>query len=858
MAKRSQTRSQSLSATKAPTARKATAKARDRLVTYRGKRDFSRTSEPRAELAAAQGWQFVVQKHAARRLHYDLRLELDGVLISFAVTRGPSLDPQEKRLAVRTEDHPMKYLDFEGVIPKGEYGGGSMIVWDRGTWTPVFDPHFGLEKGHLEFDLNGERLRGRWHLVRMKLRPGETKEQWLLLKVDDAFARPVGSPDLLDKETTSVLSGLTNEEVAKGEVPRSDHRDRAKIAKARPATLPDLSRLKGAQKGLLPVFVEPCLAAPAEHPPSGEDWVHEIKLDGYRLLARIDGREVKLLTRTGLDWTERFRPIAKAVKALRLPSALLDGEIVVQDAAGIASFNELVADLRTGREDRFRYIVFDLLYVDGTDLRKARLLDRKYVLKDILAELPQAAAIAYGDHLEGHGPTVFEHAARLGLEGIVSKRADAPYISGRSHLWLKSKCFERQEFVVVGYVPSTADRKAVGSLVLGYYEDGALLHAGRAGSGFSIEEAKGLYAALERTGIDAPIFGRKPIAGAEKGVRWVEPKLVVEVEYRGWSKDGVLRHTTYRGIREDRDPKSVTLEAAASGRKAGKSRDWRLTHPDRVLWPEQGITKQGLADFYTEIADWILPHIVGRPLSLLRCPGGIAAQCFFAKHPFGGSSDAIKLVDGGLDEPVLAIEGLDGLIALVQANVLEIHPWGSSVADLERPDRLIFDLDPAEDVAWEAVIAAAREVRERLKAQGLESFVKTTGGKGLHVVAPLTPSLEWGPAKALTKALVEAMASDSPGRYVANMAKSQRKGRIFLDYLRNSRGQTAVAAYSTRARQGAAISTPLGWDELSEAVKADHYRLDNIVRRLGTLKRDPWDGFFSLRQRPQAARRRKT
>ncbi|SEE30033.1 ATP-dependent DNA ligase LigD phosphoesterase module /ATP-dependent DNA ligase LigD polymerase module [Rhizobiales bacterium GAS191] len=833
------------------------ANAPDPLKAYRSKRDFARTSEPVAKLGSAEGGQFVVQKHDARRLHYDLRLELDGVLVSFAVTRGPSLNPEDKRLAVRTEDHPMKYLDFEGLIPKGEYGGGTMIVWDRGTWTPNFDPHFGLNKGHLEFELHGKRLGGRWHLVRMKPRPGETKEQWLLLKAEDEFAKGAAGPDMLEEETRSILSGLTNDEVAKGELARPDHKARAGIARRRNQALPEASRLKGAHKGLLPVFVEPSLAAPAAHPPVSADFVHEIKLDGYRMLARIDGREVKLLTRTGLDWTHRFKSIASALKGLRIPSAMLDGEIVVEDAAGIASFNELVTDLKSGRQERFRYFVFDLIYFDGSDVRKASLVDRKALLKEVLAELPAGGAIAYGDHLEGHGPTVFEHASRLGLEGIVSKRRDAPYFSGRGNLWIKSKCVERQEFVVVGYVPSTAGKRAVGSLILGYYEGGALFHAGRVGSGFSTDEAKALFAALEPTTINKPEFGRKPIAGAEKGVRWVAPKLVVEVEYRGWSKDGVLRHSTYRGIREDREPKEITREAPAASRKSGKSHDWRLTHPDRLLWPEQGITKQGLADFYAEIADWILPHLVSRPLSLLRCPGGIAAQCFFAKHSWSGSGDAIRLVENGGGEPFLAIEDLDGLIELVQANVLEIHPWGATTADLERPDRLIFDLDPADDVPWEAVVGSAREVRERLTGLGLQSYVKTTGGKGLHVVVPIIPALEWEPAKAFSKRLVDAMAADSPGRYVTNMAKSQRKGRIFLDYLRNGRGATAVAAFSTRARPGAAISTPLSWDELS-AVKADHYRLDNIVRRLDALKRDPWEGFFSLRQRLPAAGKAKT
>ena len=837
--------------------RPPTKRAADPLKAYRGKRDFERTTEPKPKVASSGSWQFVVQKHDARRLHYDLRLELDGVLKSWAVTRGPSMVLGEKRLAVQTEDHPMKYLDFEGVIPKGEYGGGTMIVWDRGTWTPDKDPHKGIAKGHLDFELDGERLKGRWHLVRMRSRPHERKEQWLLLKASDAYARS-GEPDILETETTSVLSGRTNNELAKAELVREDHRQRTSIAKGRSEKLPDARRVRGARKGLLPVFVDPSLAAPAARPPAGAEWVHEIKLDGYRMQGRIDASEVRLLSRKGLDWTHRFKSIASALQALRLPSALLDGEIVVEDAAGISSFNSLVTDLKAGRQDRFRYIVFDLLYYDGSDLRGAAFMDRKALLENVLSSAAARGAIVFGEHVEADGRKMLEHACRLGLEGIVSKRRDSTYKSGRGERWLKSKCVERQELVVIGYVPSSSSKRAVGSLVLGFYQDGKLFHAGRVGTGLSADEAGAFFAALEQIRIEQHGFGRQPIAGAEKDVRWVEPRLVVEVEYRGWSKDGVLRQASYRGLREDKDPTETVREVGFSkSSKAPLLQARHLTHPDRVLWPEEGITKQGLADLYTEIAPWILPHLVGRPLSLVRCPGGIAAKCFFAKHAWAGLSDAVTRVEVGDDEPMLAIADLDGLIDLVQANVLEIHPWGSTVSDLERPDRLIFDLDPGDEVAWTSVIEGARELRDRLQGSGLQSFVKTTGGKGLHVVVPLVPSLAFEPAKAFSKDFVENMAADSPGRYVANMSKSQRQGRIFIDYLRNGRGATAVAAFSTRARPGAAISTPLGWEELSEAVKADHYRLDNIVRRLDALKRDPWEDFFTVRQILPAPRRKK-
>ncbi len=822
----------------------------DPLATYRAKRDLARSGEPRAEVRRGKSpkLQFVVQKHDARRLHFDLRLELDGVLLSWAVTRGPSFVATEKRLAVRTEDHPMKYLDFEGVIPKGEYGGGTMIVWDRGEWEPRFDPHWGLAKGHLEFELRGQRLQGGWHLVRMKPRRGETKEQWLLIKASDAYARDAAEADIVEAETASLLSGLTNEELAVAPGVRIDHQARAAIAERRRQPLADASRINGARKAMLPVFVEPSLAEFAARPPAGSSFVHEIKLNGYRLQARIDAGEVKLLSRKGLDWTHRFKSVAAALKRLRLPSALLDGEVVVEDAAGISSFNDLVTDLKAGRQDRFRYFVFDLLYLGGADIRGASLEARKAALKDALATAPDGGAIVFNEHIEAEGKPTFEHACRLGLEGIVSKRRDAPYRSGRVSQWFKSKCIKRQEFVVVGYTPSSGGGRAIGALILGFYEDGDLIHAGRVGTGFGEEEAKAFFEALEGIRTDKPDFGRKLVDGAERQVRWVEPRLVVDVEYRGWSKDGVLFHSSFRGLREDKDPLEITREDRATTGEIKMPQTPRLTHPDRLLWPEEGITKQGFADYYAEIADRVLPHIVDRPLSLMRCPGGIAAKCFFAKHPFAGLTDRVRRVPTGEKEPMLAISDLEGLLELVQSNVLEIHPWGATVADLERPDRLIFDLDPGENVAWPAMIEAAGELRQRLSDLGLASFVKTTGGKGLHVVLPVTVSLEWNDAKAFTRELAESMAADSPSRYLATMSKSKRKGRIFIDYLRNGRGATAVAAFSPRARPGAGISTPLAWDELSEAVKADHFRLDNILRRLSALERDPWEGFFALRQ----------
>jgi bifunctional non-homologous end joining protein LigD len=836
-----------------PTAKRASKS--DPLKSYREKRDFARTREPKGAVGKAKGARFCVQKHAARRVHYDLRLEMDGVLKSWAVTRGPSLVPETKRLAVRTEDHPLKYLTFEGVIPKGEYGGGTMIVWDKGKWTPEFDPEYGLEKGHLSFFLDGKRLKGQWHLVRLKPKAGEKTESWLLIKAEDEFARPPGAADILEEETASVTSGREIAEVAAAEDVRTDHKARAKVAAARKVDPPDPSRVKGAKRGLLPAFVEPSLAAPTDRAPSGNRWIHEIKFDGYRSQARIDGKEVKILTRKGLDWSKRFTAIAKTLSKLRLASALLDGEIVVEDTAGRSSFASLQSDLQEGRQDRLVYYVFDILYLEGSDLRPVPLIDRKALLRQLLGALPASANVRYSDHLDDGGEAMFEHACRLGLEGIVSKRRDLPYRSGRGDHWLKRKCVLGQEFVIGGYVASTASKGAVGSLAVGYYDDGALIYAGRVGTGFSEETSRLLareLAAIARN--DSP-FKAVP-AEARKGVRWVEPEKVAEIEFRAWTNDDILRQSSFKGLREDRDPKEIRREEGgklsktmATKRKRPAAANSRLTHPERLLWERQGVTKQGLADFYTAIADWILPHIVRRPLALLRCPTGIDEQCFFAKHPWKGLDKAIHPVDTGDDEPMLWIEDLDGLIALVQSSALELHPWGATIDDLDRPDRLIFDLDPAEGLAWDAVLDAAREVRQRLQDAGLESFVKTTGGKGLHVVVPLVPDADWKTAKAFAQDIADAMAKDSPKRYVATLSKKARRGRVFVDYLRNDRGSTAVAAYSTRAREGATVSTPVAWDELSPEIKGDHFTVETLSRRLDVLKGDPWEALSKVKQK---------
>jgi bifunctional non-homologous end joining protein LigD len=842
---------------------------RDALKDYEQKRDFTRTAEPQPESKPASksargqsaGWRFVVQKHDARRVHYDLRLELGGTLKSWAVTKGPSLIVGEKRLAVRTEDHPLQYLDFEGNIPKGEYGGGAMIVWDGGHWEPAVDPDKGLAKGHLEIVLHGTRLKGRWHLVRMRPRPGEKKEQWLLIKAEDEFARQAGEPDITEEETTSTVSGRTTEELAAEGALRKDHAGRVEVKETRKTAVPDPSKVKGARKGILPAFIEPSLPQVTDKPPSGAKWVHEIKYDGYRTQARIDGRKVQLLTRKGLDWTSRFPNVDAALKKLGLSSALIDGEIVVEDSAGLPNFTLLQADLSLGRRDRFRYFVFDLLYCEGFDLTNATLLDRKALLQEITSGLPDASPIRFSEHLAQDGPMMFEHACRLGLEGIVSKRADLPYRSGRGEHWLKAKAVLRQEFVVLGYIPSTVAKGLVGALLLGYFDSGTLYYAGRVGTGYSVDQARSLADTLDKIASAKPKLGNSLPDGAEKGVRWAEPRLVCEVEYRSWTADKLIRQSSFIGLREDRPPEEIVLETTPSGPKSDRGRELsraRLTHPERILWPEPGVTKEGLAEFYCDIADWILPHLSGRVLSLVRHPSGVDQKGFFAKHAWHGLSAAVRRVDVGEKDKMLVIDSLEGLIELVQAGVVEIHPWGSTVEHLEHPDRLIFDLDPADDVPWSAVIEAATDVRDRLEDSGLKSFVKTSGGKGLHVVLPIEPRTSWEDAKKFTQSIAETMAKARPDRYVAIMSKSARRGRIFIDYIRNGRGATAVGAYSTRALPVASVSTPLAWDELSETIRADHFRIDNLRQRLDVLKDDPWPDFLTLRQRLPADEKRRS
>jgi bifunctional non-homologous end joining protein LigD len=892
------------------------------LSTYHKKRKFDVTAEPRGEVSRRKGRSFVVQKHDATRLHYDFRLEHDGVLKSWAVTKGPSLVPGEKRLAVHVEDHPIEYGEFEGTIPKGQYGGGTVMLWDRGTWEPEGDPDKGFKKGHLVFDLDGEKLKGRWHLVRMRGRPNEKRENWLLIKGDDEVAREAGDPDILEQKDKSVATKRSVDEIAAGRKPKIKSkvkaaavwnsvarteraarstpvrsRDRPKERAREPATKERRGRTtaraaKGKKgKARLPEFVPPCLAKLETVAPDGAGWVHEIKFDGYRIQARLDGGEVALLTRKGLDWANKFAPVVDAVAGLPARFALIDGEIVVE-ADGISDFSALQADLSAGRGDRFVYCVFDLLHLDGVDYTMRPLVERKAALKRLVTGAD--APIRYSEHLDDPGHVVLAQACKMTLEGIISKSRDAPYHSGRTGDWVKTKCNGRQEFVIGGVVPSTVVPRAVGALAMGYFEDGKFVYAGRVGTGFNHDSAAALYRELDELRIAKPPFDLRlpPAERRRKDVRWVEPRVVAEIEFRGFTADKMLRHAAFKGVRADKDAAEVireevadmaaTTDTGAATRKraegakprpaakrgakprtatkrGGKPRTATqdtgnavagvtLTHPERVYWDDVGVTKKDLADFYADIWNWMAPHLVRRPLALLRCPDGAGENCFVQKHAHTtfDRSKILSVDDGG--EEMLAVDRVEGLIALVQSGVLEVHVWGTTIDNLDLCDRVVFDLDPGPGVDWKAVIAAAREVRSRLDDLGLESFIKTSGGKGLHVVAPIA-GVAWDEAKDFTHAVALEMAADSPDKYVSKMTKSLREGKIFVDYLRNGRGATAVAAYSSRARKGAPVSVPISWDELKPSLTADKFTVINLRQRLAKLGEDPWGEISKVKQK---------
>ena len=832
------------------------------LDLYRAKRDFTRTREPKGGKAGRKaidrGGAFVVHKHAARRLHYDLRLEHDGVLWSWAVTRGPSLDPEEKRLAVHVEDHPLEYGAFEGTIPKGQYGAGSVIVWDEGKWLPEGDPAAGMKKGHLIFDLEGHKLTGRWHLVRMKPRRGEKRDNWLLIKVDDDFARD--DEDILETAPDSVKSGRSVEEIGRVEAGKS--KVRGTKAAPKPRALGKRTTSSRSAAAEMPAFVEPCLATLETRPPEGETWLHEVKFDGYRLQARLAGGKVTLLTRSGLDWTERFsRKLASAFAELPCEAALIDGEVVALSETG-ASFSALQAALADGEVEGLVFYAFDLLFLDGEDLRDEPLLARKERLEALLQQAPEEGSLRFSEHFVEPGAAMLRHACRIGLEGVVSKRRDAPYRSGRGRSWIKSKCTQRQELVIAGYVPSTAPGRNLRSLVMGYYEDGALKPAGRVGTGFTQRSATALKAKLDRLKAKASPF--TGAAARERGIVWVEPELVAEIEFRAWTASKTLRHASFLSLREDKPAGQVHGEwpaaekgrerpAKAAAKRKGSPRRTAtttvtLSNPDKPLWPETGLTKQGLLDYYAHVWPLMRPFVVDRPLSLLRAPDGIEGQKFFQKHASPGMLQAISTRRDSDGEELLFIRDFDGLAALVQLGTVEIHVWGATMAAIETPDQIIFDMDPDVGIGLPELRSATLAVRERLAELGFDSLLKTSGGKGFHVVVPLEPKADWAEVKTFARDFAKAMEQAEPKRFTATLSKKARKGRIFIDYLRNGRGATAIAPYSTRARPGAAVAMPIPWEAIGK-VKPDGFKAMELVgRKLDDVWADFGKGARPLRK----------
>jgi bifunctional non-homologous end joining protein LigD len=850
--------------------------AADKLATYRSKRDFKITQEPRGDpgIEPLTRLRFVVQRHDATRLHYDLRLELDGVFKSWAVTKGPSLDPQDKRLAIEVEDHPLDYGDFEGSIPKGQYGGGTVQLWDRGFWKPEgkVSPKHQLEKGDLKFRLDGERLRGSFVLVRMRHdRERGKRVNWLLIKHRDEFSVERDGDAVINNDR-SVASGRTLSTIAagKGKAPKpfmlknetvaADavwHSDKGLAAKARQSHKPNG---KSSTSNNLPDFLEPQLCKSVSRPPIGDQWVHEIKFDGYRIQMRVAGGKVSLRTRKGLDWTEKFSAIAKA--ATSLPDAIVDGEIVALDEKGAPDFAAMQAAISEAKTDNLVFFAFDLLFDAAEDVRSSTLLERKARLKQLLGEIA-TPLIRYVEHFATEGNAVLKSACSLDLEGIVSKDKGARYQSGRTNSWARAKCRNGHEVVLGGW--STTEGK-FRSLLAGVYRGERFVYIGRVGTGYSAEKIKILLPKLkEREAKSSPFSG----AGAPKkehGVTWLKPQLVAEIEFAGWTGDGMVRHAAFKGLRQDKPADEVEVEIPADPESAeppaGKYSDATtkrsaivlgvgISHADKQLWPDAGdgkpVTKRDLAKYLEAVGEWMMPHIAGRPCSLLRAPDGIDGETFFQRHAMMGTSSLLELVTVfGDKKPYLEIDRIEGLVAAAQIGTVELHPWNCQPKEPEVPGRLVFDLDPGPDVGFEAVIDAAKEVRGRLEHLGLVAFCKTTGGKGIHVVTPLAKpargNLDWPSAKEFAHQLCLQMAHDDPRHFVVNMAKRLRRGKIFLDYLRNDRMATAVAPLSPRGRGGAAVSMPLTWSQVKAGLDPKRFTVRTVSEML--KKTRPWEDYF--------------
>ncbi len=864
------------------------------LASYRKKRDFSKTAEPtgKARIALSPYRRFVIQKHDATRLHYDFRLEFDGVFKSWAVTRGPSLDPVEKRLAVEVEDHPLDYGDFEGTIPKGQYGGGTVEIWDRGYWL-ADNPAKGLAKGDLKFALLGKKLKGEWVLVRMKHdRKGGKRTNWLLIKHRDEYAKSGDANHVLDNDK-SVASGRSMMQIAdgKGKAPEpfmmnkgmagaaavwNSKKGVAADARAHQpkSTIPGRSKqytknieakktlLRWARKTKadMPDFVAPQLCKLTSRPPSADGWLHEIKFDGYRIQMHIENGDVTLKTRTGLDWTDKFPAIAKA--AARFPNAIIDGEIVGLSKTGGPDFSALQTALSEGSTDDLVFFAFDLLFSNGEDLRQMPLFERKTRLRKILEKLIKTnkSPIRYVEHFKAGGEAILESARKAGLEGIVSKNSNSTYRSGRSGSWLKSKCRPGQEVVIGGWQTTAGKFR---SLMVGTHKGRHLVYAGIVGTGYGAGVVKRIMPELKAAATSKSSFYGKGAPPGGKDVHWVKPELVAEIEYAGWTGEGMVRQASFKGLRKDKSVREVEIETSvgnagmtsrtkqASSRSSARATvlGITITKPDKALWPDAGddapVTKLDLAKYFEAVGEWLLPHIERRPCSILRAPDGINGATFFQRHTMPGMSNKLEEVYVSDRKPYVQVGSIEGLIAIAQTAGLELHPWNCAPGRVDVPGRLVFDLDPAPDVNFVDVIIAAKEMRERLDAVGLTGFCKTTGGKGLHVVVPLSEAVRdavtWNAAKAFAYKVCVQMTADSPKRFLVNMSKSQRTGKIFLDYFRNDRKSTAVAPLSPRATAGATVSMPIAWSQVKAGLRIEHFTVRTAP---ALIKRgNAWNGY---------------
>jgi bifunctional non-homologous end joining protein LigD len=835
----------------------------DPLARYSEKRNFGVTPEPPAAHAAPRGaLGFVIQKHWATRLHYDFRLELDGVLLSWAVPKGPSFDPAEKRLAMHVEDHPVAYGSFEGTIPPRQYGAGKVIVWDNGWWAPVGDAKAGLAAGKLVFDLHGQKLAGRWELVRIR-KPGEKQDPWILFKKKDPWARPLAEYD--------VISALPDSVVARplGAVEEREQRGTAAQAEPVPAG-PEALAAAGAKKAALPATLKPQLATLSKAVPADGQWLYEIKFDGYRLLARIDRGRATLFTRNGHDWSDRMKPLVEDLEATGVQSAWLDGEIVVLGDRGVPDFNALQKAFDVKRSGDIVFCLFDVPYFEGHDLRAVPLVSRRALLKALLDE-KGTDRLRFSADFAGDGADILQSACKAGLEGVIAKRRDAAYVSARTESWLKLKCAQRQEFVVIGYSDRSDGRPEVGSLLLGYHDEhGTLRSAGSVGTGWNAETAAALHRRLTPMKTTAPAVDPKTLQPGRWSRRravdehWVAPRLVTEVSFAEWTPDGQIRHAVFQGLREDKPAKDITRERAAAPPPAAlapkrPAAAVKVSNPDRVIDASTGIRKIELVHYYESVAEWMLPHLKRRPVSLVRGPTGVGGELFFQKHDDKLSIPKLRELDPALwpgHAALLEVPSAEALANAAQMNVIEFHTWNSTTKAIDQPDRIVFDLDPGEGVGWPQVQEGAALMRALLEELGLEGWLKTSGGKGLHVVVPVRPQFDYDTVKDFSQAVVQHLARTIPSRFVAKSGPANRKGRIFVDYLRNGHGQTTAAAFSARARPGMGVSMPVGWDELPQLKSGAQWTIRTARERLSFVQDDPWAGYWTSRQRLTAAMKR--